>query len=107
MDCHTNVLEFCDDKATEYMILSHQWMVQEVDYDEMVGLAKLDREERVGLVTLHQCLENFQVVGKHLHMYGECCIFALDGLLLLALSQCCHCLLCLPCCPIHHQCCRS
>jgi len=39
MDCRTKVLEFGDDK-TQYAILSHRWMAQEVDYDEMVGLAK-------------------------------------------------------------------
>ena len=46
VDCHTKVLKFGNDEATEYMILSHQWMVQEVDYDDMVRLAKMDWEER-------------------------------------------------------------
>ena len=41
------VLEFCDDKATKYAILSHRWIdPTEVDYEEMVDLAKMDREEQ-------------------------------------------------------------
>ena len=41
------VLEFRDDKTTEYAILSHRWVEDtEVDYEEMVGLAKMDAEER-------------------------------------------------------------
>ncbi|KIM68142.1 hypothetical protein SCLCIDRAFT_1006255 [Scleroderma citrinum Foug A] len=40
------VLEFCDDEVTEYAILSHRWIEQEVDYREIVKLAKMDEEER-------------------------------------------------------------
>jgi len=40
------VLDFGDDETTEYAVLSHRWMAQEVDYDEMVGLAKMAVEER-------------------------------------------------------------
>ena len=40
-------LEFRDDEATEYAILSHRWIDStEVDYEEMVDLAKMDREEQ-------------------------------------------------------------
>ena len=47
MDRRTKVLEFCDDEATEYAIFSHRWIdPTEVDYDEMVDLAKMDRQER-------------------------------------------------------------
>ena len=43
----TKVLELHDDKTTQYAILSHRWIdPTEVDYEEMVGLAKMDREER-------------------------------------------------------------
>ncbi|KIM67914.1 hypothetical protein SCLCIDRAFT_60339, partial [Scleroderma citrinum Foug A] len=38
--------EFSDDEATEYAVLSHRWIEQEVDHDEMVELAKMDKEER-------------------------------------------------------------
>ena len=41
------VLEFRDDEATKYAILSHRWIdPTEVDYEEMVDLAKMDREEQ-------------------------------------------------------------
>ncbi|KIM52910.1 hypothetical protein SCLCIDRAFT_140089, partial [Scleroderma citrinum Foug A] len=46
VDHRAKVLEFGDDKATEYAILSHRWVGQEVDYDEMVELAKMDRKAR-------------------------------------------------------------
>ena len=43
----TKVLEFHDDEATKYAILSHRWMDStEVDYEEMVDLAKMDRQEQ-------------------------------------------------------------
>ena len=38
VDCWAEVLEFCDD-VTEYVILSHRWIRQEVDYDEIVKLS--------------------------------------------------------------------
>ena len=41
------MLEFHDDEATKYVILSHRWIdPTEVDYEEMVDLAKMDREEQ-------------------------------------------------------------
>ncbi|KAL4074695.1 heterokaryon incompatibility protein-domain-containing protein [Scleroderma yunnanense] len=46
VDRRTKVLEFCDDEATDYAILSHRWIDEEVDYDEMVELAKMEQEER-------------------------------------------------------------
>ncbi|KAL4071630.1 heterokaryon incompatibility protein-domain-containing protein [Scleroderma yunnanense] len=46
VDRRTKVLEFCDDEATAYAILSHRWIDQEVNYDEMVELGKMDAEER-------------------------------------------------------------
>ena len=45
VDCWAEVLAFCDD-ATEYMILSHWWIRQEVDYDEIVELARMDEKKR-------------------------------------------------------------
>ena len=43
----TKVLEFRDDEATECAILSHRWIdPTEVDYEEMVDLAKVDRQEQ-------------------------------------------------------------
>ncbi|KAL4068376.1 heterokaryon incompatibility protein-domain-containing protein [Scleroderma yunnanense] len=42
----TRVLEFHGDEATDYAILSHRWIDQEVNYEEMVNLTKMDKEER-------------------------------------------------------------
>ena len=46
VDRRAKVLEFGDDEETEYAILSHRWTDQEVDYNEVVKLAKMDEEER-------------------------------------------------------------
>ena len=47
MERRTKVLEFCDDETTEYAILLHWWVDStEVDYEEMVNLAKMVREEQ-------------------------------------------------------------
>ena len=46
VDRRAKVLEFGDDEVTEYAILSHRWIQQEVDYNEIVKLAKKDEEER-------------------------------------------------------------
>ncbi|KIM62615.1 hypothetical protein SCLCIDRAFT_1175786 [Scleroderma citrinum Foug A] len=46
VDRRAEVLEFGDDEATEYAILSHRWTAQEVDYAEIVELAKMAVEER-------------------------------------------------------------
>ncbi|KAL4070151.1 heterokaryon incompatibility protein-domain-containing protein [Scleroderma yunnanense] len=45
-DCGTNVLKFHDDEATGYAILSHQWIGEEVDYKEMIKLAKMKKSEQ-------------------------------------------------------------
>ena len=47
VDRRTKVLEFADDETTKYAILSHRWIdPTEVDYEEMVDLAKMERKER-------------------------------------------------------------
>jgi len=46
VDCRAKVLEFCDDDVTKYVILSHRWIGQEVNCDEIVELAKMDEERR-------------------------------------------------------------
>ena len=46
MDRRVKVLDFGDDEETEYAILSHRWIGQEVDHDEIVDLAKMAVEER-------------------------------------------------------------
>ena len=47
----SKVLEFRDDEVTTYAILSHRWIEQqgettEVDYDEMIGLEKMEKVEQ-------------------------------------------------------------
>ena len=43
----TKVLEFHDDETTNYAILSHRWIdPTEVDYEEMVDLAKMDKQQQ-------------------------------------------------------------
>ena len=50
VDRRTRVLEFRDDEATEYAILSHRWIdPTKVDYEEMVTLPKM--KFVVGLAT--------------------------------------------------------
>jgi len=46
VDRRAKVLEFRDDEVTKYAILSHRWIAQEVEYDEIVELAKMDEEMR-------------------------------------------------------------
>ena len=47
VDRRSKVLDFCDDETTAYAILSHRWNdPTEVDYDEMVDLAKMGQQER-------------------------------------------------------------
>lgn len=47
VDRRTKVLDFRSDEATEYVILSHRWIDStEVDYEEMVDLAKMEVEDR-------------------------------------------------------------
>ena len=74
VDRQAKVLEFSDDEVTEYAILSHWWTEQEVDYNKVVKLAKMDKEERG---EIHQC-DGYQkilqseegrvqvVMGRHL-----------------------------------------
>ena len=80
VDRRTEVLEFGDDEATEYAILSHRWMAQEVDYDDMVGLAKMDWEERDeirrgdGYRKIIQSCEQAQKDGYKWLWADTCCI---------------------------------
>ena len=46
VDCPAKVLELREDEVTEYAILSHRWGEQEVKYDEIVELAKMNKERR-------------------------------------------------------------
>ena len=79
-DHRAKVLEFCDDETTEYAILSHRWIAQEVDCDEMVGLANIalgERDEirrRDGYQKILQCCEQAQKDGYKWLWVDTCCI---------------------------------
>ena len=74
------VLEFGDDEATEYAILSHRWVTQEVDYDEIVELAKMVVEERDeirqrdGYQKIVQSCKQAQKDGYQWLWVDTCCI---------------------------------
>ena len=74
------VLEFSDDEATEYAILSHRWTSQEVDYAEIVKLAKKPAEERNeirqrdGYRKILQSCEEAQKDGYEWLWVDTCCI---------------------------------
>ncbi|KAL4075346.1 heterokaryon incompatibility protein-domain-containing protein [Scleroderma yunnanense] len=42
----TDVLEFRDDEATDYAILSHRWIGKEVDYKEIIKLARMNKSDQ-------------------------------------------------------------
>ena len=80
VDRGTKVLEFGDDDATRYAILSHRWIAQEVDYGEVVKLAKMaveDRDEirqRDGYRKIHQSCELARTDGYEWLWVDTCCI---------------------------------
>ncbi|KIM56619.1 hypothetical protein SCLCIDRAFT_58021, partial [Scleroderma citrinum Foug A] len=71
---------FGHDEATEYMILSHWWIGQEVDYNEIVKLAKMDEEERseifwrAGYQKILQSCEQVKKNGYKWLWVDTCCI---------------------------------
>ena len=81
VDRRTKVFEFGDDRATSYAILSHRWFdEEEVDYEEMVDLAKMDREERgeirqrLGYKKILDSCEQAQKDGYAWLWVDTCCI---------------------------------
>jgi len=80
MDRRTKHLKSCDGGATEYVILSHRWIKQEVDYDETVELAQMDGEERDeihqrdGCQKILQSCEQAQKDGYEWLWVDTCCI---------------------------------
>ena len=63
------VLDFHDDDTTEYAILSHQWIDNtEISYDEMVGLANMEKGERDAIrggAGYKRILDTCQQTQKH------------------------------------------
>ena len=80
VDRRAKVLEFGDDEAIEYAILSHRWIAQEVDYGEMVKLAKMAAEERDeirqrdGYQKILQSCKQAQMDGYEWLWVDTCCI---------------------------------
>ncbi|KIM67997.1 hypothetical protein SCLCIDRAFT_996781 [Scleroderma citrinum Foug A] len=80
VDRRAKVLEFGDDEVTEYAILSHRWIDQEVDYNEVVELVKMDEEvrseirQRVGYQKIFQSCEQAKKDGYKWLWADTCCI---------------------------------
>ena len=80
VDRQAKVLEFGDDEVTEYAILSHRWIEQEVDYNEVVELAKMDEEDRneirqrVGYRKVLRSCEQAKEDGYKWLWIDTCCI---------------------------------
>ena len=77
----TKVLEFHDDETTNYAILSHRWIdPTEVDYEEMVDLAKMDRQEqdeirgRLGYKKIVDACKQAKLDGYEWVWVDTCCI---------------------------------
>jgi len=80
VDRRTKLLKSSDGEATEYVVLFHRWIKQEVDYDETVELAQMDGEERyeihqrAGCQKILQSCEQAQKDGYEWLWVDTCCI---------------------------------
>ena len=80
VDRRAKVLEFADDEVTKYAILSHRWTEQEVDYNEIAELSKMDEEERTeirqrdGYRKILQSCEQAKKDGYKWLWVDTCCI---------------------------------
>ena len=81
LDRRIKVLEFRDDETTKYAILSHRWIdPAEVDYEEIVDLAKMNRQERDeirGRLGYKKILETCELAKKDGYEWvwvDTCCI---------------------------------
>ena len=79
IDRRVKVLEFSDDEVAEYAILSHRWIEQEVDYNEVVELAKMDEgrseiRRRDGHRKILQSCERSMKDGYRWLWVDTCCI---------------------------------
>ena len=81
VDRPTKVLEFHDNETTEYAILSHRWIdPTEIDYEEMVGLGKMDRQQqdeirgRPGYKKILDACKQAQTDGYEWMWVDTCCI---------------------------------
>ena len=80
VDCQTEVLEFADDEATAYAILSHRWIGREVAYEEMADLTMMKKDEqdevrrRPGYQKILDSCEQAQKDGFMWLWVDTCCI---------------------------------
>ena len=80
VDRRPKVLTFSDDEVTDYVILSHRWIGQEVDYNEIVKLTKMNEEERSEIRRrdgYRKILQSCEQVQKDRHKWlwvNTCCI---------------------------------
>src|SRR5438128_10189944 len=81
MEHRTKILEFRDDEITQYAILSHRWIDStEVDYEEMVDLAKMDRHQqdeirgRQGYKKILEACKQAKTDGYEWVWVDTCCI---------------------------------
>ena len=81
VDYRTKVLEFRDDETTDYVILSHRWIdPTEVDFEELVNLARMDKAERdevrrrLGYKKIFDSCQQAQKDGYEWVWVDTCCI---------------------------------
>ena len=80
VDRRVKVLEFGDEEELEYAILSHRWTEEEVDYNEIVELTKMDKKERSkirqrdGYRKILQSCEQAKKDGHKWLWVDTCCI---------------------------------
>ena len=79
VDRRAKVLDFVGDEATEYAILSHRWVGKEVDYDEIIELAKMAVEER----------DEIRQRGGYRKIIQSCKLAQKDGYEWLWVDTCC------------------
>ena len=76
----TKVLEVADDEATSYAILSHRWTEQEVNYEEITDLVKMEKDEqnevrqRLGYQKIHASCEQAKRDKFEWLWVDTCCI---------------------------------
>ena len=81
VDCRTKVFEFRDDETIKYAILSHRWIdPTEVDFEELVDLARMDKAERnevrgrLGYKKIFNTCQQAQKDGYEWVWVDTCCI---------------------------------
>ena len=79
VDHWAKVLEFGDDEVTEYVILSHWWIEQEVDCSEVVEFMKMAKErnkihQHDGCRKILQSCEQAKNDGYKWLWVDTCCI---------------------------------